>query len=234
MKNRPLGEWWNEQKGIRECVAWLKHDNADAIAAKALFHLNRGAKENIHRDTIYSLKTVVIKNFYDKGFCTSVQAAKQDLHCFACEGSGEGYDEEYCERCSGSGIYSTHYLYTFTFNIAGQRYQWHQPQSLVTWHVETTTDELANYENLRYPTFLPNIMLTHYLAVLYAYLRLAGIRQVPEQLTFREGLKTSFRWWWQQHYSWAYPKPLPLRVINAVGMWIQNRGRVNDYSDIPF
>ena len=240
MKNRPLSAWWRKQKGIRECKAWLKHDNADAIAAKALFHLNRGAKGNIHSKTIYALKNLVIRHFYERGFCTSVTASKQDLICFRCGGDGEdpeGWEwagRTECERCGGSGIYNTVYLYDFTFDIGGQRYQWHQPQELVNWPVATTSDELLEYKGAQHSEFLPDIALSHYLVTLYAYLLINGIDDIPERLTFREALRTSIRWYWQKHYSYAYPKPLHLKVIAATIEWYKTRGKTNDYAEIPF
>lgn len=242
MINRPLGAWWREQKGIRECIAWLKHDNADAIAAKALFHLNRGAKDNIHSKTIYALKNLVIRHFYERGFCTSVTASKQDLICFRCGGDGIdpeggwifGDSNHECERCGGSGIYNTVYLYDFTFDIGGQRYQWHQPQALVNWPVATTSDELIEYKGVRHYEFLPDIALTHYLSTLYAYLLMNGVKDIPQRLTFRVALRTSIRWYWQTHYQWAYPKPFYLKAIASVIEWYKSRGKANDYVEIPF
>jgi hypothetical protein len=168
----------------RRCLAWA--GNQDRLAAILMFHLNRdthGIDGYYRRPYIYALKSRLIEHLYRCGFCTSAALQVQDAVCWRCNGSGvEPYgmlldDDEPCEKCGGSGIYARHELYRFSFDVAGQRYTWHQPRALVAWPVQLTDDQVGQYEDDRRGE---RVTLTReqrelYYVTLYEYLRRRGL-----------------------------------------------------------
>lgn len=141
--------------------------------ARTLFELNRFVKHPAcglsDRDHIYDLKHDVMGILYCDGYSTDCYLHTTILpakSCFGCDGSGyEGDDDGAiwgkCYRCNGTGIYLPEKQLVFAvfhFLVGDQRYCWHTPQELVTFHYQITK-EAADYslsEELK-PVNLPSI-----------------------------------------------------------------------------
>jgi hypothetical protein len=136
-------------KFTRPAKRWLDNTtNRDQLAVKTLLVLNRLAKSQGYRKgTIYQLKNLLIKRWYQEGKCVYVTSCYQNLPCWTCDGTGiythynwqgEPVFKDTCNRCLGDGIYKTVQLAKFDFRIEGQWYSWHQPKDLIwewlTWY----------------------------------------------------------------------------------------------------
>lgn len=239
MVNRPFRAWLEQQ---RDLWRYRTYGVSINVAAKAMFRLNRAAKGSIQADSIYKLKNAMVKWLYQNGYCADVGLDRQDLVCFRCEGSGkEPYhwydDDEFqgdCERCGGSGIYATHYLYVFVFKIIGEGYIWRQPQKLVDWPVELSSDAVVReYDNKTTHEYMPSDEMDKHFMMVYACLRNRGVPadELPKLIGLKESIKTSLRRWWHAH-NYIYPTPLWLKPIYAVRDW--KRQRDLNKVDIPF
>ena len=137
MKFPHLSIWCHWQLAKSHARQQIKSGGV-TVVTEAMFDLNRHAR-NARRSgntrAIYCLKTQLIQLLYESGLCRSVEHLRQDTMCWACMGDGVIFGEEDCERCAGSGIYATHFLYKFTFDVDGSSYVWHQPAPFVTWPV---------------------------------------------------------------------------------------------------
>lgn len=113
-------------------------------AAEAMWRLNRAAKRSWVRGQVYALKTLFIRELYRR-FGAVVTRQLQVQRCWGTWRHGCDAD---CPKCGGTGIYSEHELLLFEFEIAGRKYYWHQPASVVDWPVQVTGD-VGDYRNER-------------------------------------------------------------------------------------
>ncbi len=132
----------------RQAHIWLKaNPHPEAIAARALFKLNRHARaSHADRDNIHLLKNQLLRLFCQKLPYTA-RTQIQKRYCYSCDGTGEYWTGEECYHCGGTGVYSTNRLYLFTFDVDGRKYSWHQPESLVDWPVEVCPGRPGRYES---------------------------------------------------------------------------------------
>ena len=105
---------------------WLQwrsqFDSDDEAIATAVWMGNRLVKDKAKgtRATFYSLKDA----FIDRYGCEGRRAREEVRTCRRCDGSGDdGWG--YCDRCEGTGIWSSRWLYLHEFTVAGQRYSLH-------------------------------------------------------------------------------------------------------------
>lgn len=119
-------------------------DKEDAIqdVCFGLFNLNRYTKHKscaiANKEEIYSLKTDLIQYLYSKNYCTSVQLHRQS-----------GCTREWFNRDTNEyeeGYDWENNLYSFTFDILGTTYSWHQPEEEVGFHIDSisTTKEIGS------------------------------------------------------------------------------------------
>lgn len=114
---------WQHAKLTNLCPSALQ-------AAQAMHTLNHHARR---RDghTLYPIKAKLVRHFYERGYCQAVKLQEQILYCHS-DYHFHNADED-CPRCGGTGIYRTHLLYLFVFNISGQTFEWHQPVTIINW-----------------------------------------------------------------------------------------------------
>lgn len=165
---------------LAQASRWLARNNADQLAARCLFHLNRHARtlrgRSEQKKVIYHLKNEAVKYFYARGFCQRVTSQVQTFECWHTHEYNWGIDG-WCEKCDNTGIYRQNHLFLFHFEIGGQSYRWHQPASLVLWPL---ADVQEGEEEYRGPTDAQNVPLTRlllelYTATVYAYLLAGGV-----------------------------------------------------------
>lgn len=205
-----IKKYLNQRKVLYEAKRWLKSGNADRIAARCLFHLNHEAQMygwSDVKEAIYALKTLVIRDFYERGCCMAVTKHLQTLTCW--------HDWEYlngwtdvCRKCEGTGIYASHELYQFVFDIGGRTYVWHQPVNLVDFQVELIDQKMTEYRSGKLTTndLIGTEWIILYQAVLYQYLRAAGIQ--TDELPKLSSWKTAIHEQWYKplrhkwHWDW--------------------------------
>ena len=118
-------------------------------ACTAMFNLNRYAKwsscSRDHNKEIYDLKNRFVELLYSHRLADRVYLHIQPLPeqlCHRCAGIGQdGWSDDECERCDGTGIYreATELVFVvFSFLIGEVRFSWHQPAHLVAWEYQTT------------------------------------------------------------------------------------------------
>lgn len=211
MKNTRLWLLWHPL--VVQARRWLRHNDADAIAAYALFHLNRAARHLTGKRYIYALKNSLLRHFYEHGFCVSVKPQKQYAICWDCSGTGNYYAQGDCWKCGGTGIYRTHHLYRFVFAVSGRRYVWHQPQALVTWPVEITEPDVGKYSPGPSPAPPDKDLRELYYVTLHEYLRQRGLidKSTPTiKPRLIEGLRRDLHdylrqraWYWKTKRIWG-------------------------------
>ena len=193
-----IKQYFELKKVMMEAHRWVKA-NDKRIPARCMFYLNRlvgSLPRSERREVIYALKSALVKQFYQSGFCRSVSVHIQELSCWHTEGYNNGYYDE-CPKCYNTGVYASHKLYQFVFDIRGRTYVWHQPVSLVDFPIQ---DEQADQDPTPYKpgrkesTQVLREQETLYLATVYQYLRLAGIpdNELP-QFSLREALYRQWR-----------------------------------------
>lgn len=119
------------------------------VAAEEMYRLNvfaRHAGRNILTDEIYTLKDLLIKYLYLRGYCVEVKLHLQKRMCFSCNGTGEYWTGQDCHKCSGTGVFSVTHLYAFRFEINGMRYAWHQLKKLVDYEITLTDSQPGEYK----------------------------------------------------------------------------------------
>lgn len=138
----PLVAWLCAMRALRQARAWLRHGNPDAIAAGALWRLNRHARwckvanEDFTAYEIYHLKDLLLRAFWMRGMGRRVTAQTQVVACRGCDGTGvhgPPWNETTCWHCWGSGVYKRIPILRFEFEIAGRRYVWHAPRARCGW-----------------------------------------------------------------------------------------------------
>lgn len=119
-------------------------------ACTTLLNLNRYAKwpncTKANKEEIYSLKNDLVELLYKSGLSDRVYLHKQMLppkQCFRCDGSGQNWNGEECERCYGTGNFRDELelvfvVFSFLIGDENTRFTWHQPQELVTWTFSET------------------------------------------------------------------------------------------------
>ncbi len=192
-----LEMWAHWQRRLWAARQWLSVGNPDAIAARCMFQLNHYARHRAgQKSYFYALKNQLVQHFYQSGFCESVTQQVQTLPCWSCNGTGvdEWNDGDECWKCHGTGIYRRHHLYRFVFRINGISYVWHQPDSLVTWPVELTSNEQGEYHENDAPGMVKDSITTELIELYYAtaYLHLQRLgypKPVPSAAVgFRDSL----------------------------------------------
>lgn len=211
--------WW---RWLR--LKWQARHATVEQAAEAMFLLNRYAQGQ-YRDAqiaaIYSLKTALIVHLWSSDFSYGrVSKERQEMQCWRCMGSGRDpywwiYTEDdqgnpetaECVKCGGGGIYRTHVLYKFTFQIGGKTYIWHQPRNVMgdyplmvaVAEAATEPDELcAKYtqdtsDNSDRRT-LDRAEVERLVAMVYQYLWRVGFRQAfKTPWTFRAAARRAWR-----------------------------------------
>lgn len=210
-----FSEWWLQSSAIskylrqelhrRQSRRWLRANDDTALVARLLFELNRDLRQfkfSSRRNDIYRLKSLLIEYFYKHGLCRSVSLQKQELECWSCNGSGEYMGLEDCRKCSGTGVYRTHWLYQFVFTIGQRIYIWHQPKDLVKFQVSLvwmggryseTKDDSAGGLN--------NRIRDLYLIAIVEYLKsrgVDGLAAAVETWSFRQAVRSDLWDLWRK------------------------------------
>lgn len=136
-----VSPWRRSQ--TRQCLTWrlacflaeLSLAEGGALAAcEAMKRLNRAAKsmDDADRYEIYRIKQRFIGELLERHSC-HVTLHVQALKCRSCGGTGTwwSYSGEYsndCWKCNATGVFRTHDLLLFTFQVRGREYRWHQPR----------------------------------------------------------------------------------------------------------
>lgn len=229
-------ELYIHYRRLKRQAAQVVRERGEAEAAMALWCLNHAAKESGEgfRRSVYRIKSIAIQHWYGEGRCIAVREQEQELVCHRCGGSGDDpYVDVPCHRCNGTGVYKTIRLIAFKFELGGEYFEWHQPDSQIdftytltdferTPYSPRTTDPPAEYDReLGY-------------CVLLEYLRQEGARNLPELLTLRETLASIkqdiYQHWWLRsgvRYRW-------LRITRWVRYHLPERRTQQQIDDFPF
>ncbi len=168
-----------------------------------MFYLNRFARTTSlekTRQIIYSLKTRLIRQLYEGGYCTGVRLSIRQKECWGCGGTGQDWSGGLCKRCGGSGIYSSVPMYNFTFRVGRRVYCWHQPGSQVNWPVTFSKNGAPAVSE---PALPPRGIMNRELCLLYVF-------TVAEYL-HGQGAESGLRLWgvgdvarceWQAMWGW--------------------------------
>lgn len=212
--------------------AWveLMNGDRDVLAANSLLRLNRLAKHNYAFRSTYDMKNHLVRLFYQRGHCIRAVKSEQKLECWHTRGYLEGW-MPVCPKCGNTGVFARHELYKFTFVIGGQHYNWHQPARLVDWEVKITGEPVV-YEG-REPEDIDITQERKMLdqAILYVYLRMAGIPNEKITQPPVRGLRDALRWDWDQ--LWKDFKHWVRRRIHGKGR-IREAIRLWSDDGIPF
>lgn len=192
-KTSMLKKWLEFQKQRWEARRWIR-TNGPAIAAYAMFHLNRHAKEHYgQRRLIYAAKNKLLRWLYQNGYCVQAIRKVQRMDCWNCHGTGEHYTGALCYKCGGSGVYRHHWLYEFTFDVDGRRYIWHQPESLVDWPVTAgNKGDIYRDGSRRSSPPLSEELALLYFAAVYEFLSIQSETDLPVLPTFRQSLRSDW------------------------------------------
>lgn len=124
---------WSKMNAEQLWNAWRAQfqDDDDAIMT-AIWIGNRlcKGKARSSRRTFYSVKDAAIARYGSQGR----RAREEKRMCYGCNGTGEDDWGNGCDRCDGTGVYSSRWLYLHEFTVAGQHYALHsyvQPQVLL-------------------------------------------------------------------------------------------------------
>lgn len=150
---------------------WLSGFGTDLLGVcEAMFVLNRFVYEQrgyySFVNFVYGLKNILVRHLYQGCYCISAAQQEQIKECW---GYRDQPCDEYCEKCGGTGIFSRHVLYTFTFAVPDKRpgvprqisfdehgrlnhytmriFKWHQPAGLVNWPVTLTSHAVTRFES---------------------------------------------------------------------------------------
>lgn len=225
-----IRQYLKRRKVMGDARRWVKA-NDERVLARCMYHLNHLAGtlfRSERRETIYALKSVLVQSLYEQGFCVSVRIHIQKLECWHTEGYNSGYYDE-CPKCYNTGVYASHRLYQFVFNIYGQRFVWHQPASLVDFPIpplaygEPTPYKPARREIERITREQERL----YLATVYQYLRSVGVsaNDLP-QFTLRGAVKRQWHWSvidrWRRvkwHYRYYNQPRIEIYLKNFYRLW---------------
>lgn len=233
--------WARWHKYRIQARAWLAHSDQDALAARCAFYLNRQVRRGPRSPFVqyfYALKNRLVEHFYESGFCEHVSLRVQEMGCWgASHWQDCGLD---CPKCGGTGVYGTHYLYKFVFNVSGRTYVWHQPTNLV--NIDVGMVEMGGKYEARdggREVELNSEIRELYYCVLYEYLQARGLTDGLYQ-TARPGLwrgiRRDARVWW---LNWGWRRRLYRRTkrlrefADAVGRFYRT-GQWEIVDEIPF
>lgn len=187
--------YFKQQRDWRQAKRWLNgHSNPAQFAASLMFRLNRHIRRKNRtpqKRTIYRLKNLFVHHLYEAGYCNRVTEQYQKQECWSCY-KGEHWTGDMCWKCDGNGVYSETYLYQFRFNVDGETYIWHQPESLVWWNVEPTDPdaEVTDYKPGNNDRLYLNADIQNlYILAVYEYLLRQGVPeyQPPEHIQTEYG-----------------------------------------------
>jgi len=215
----------------------LRASRDEALVADAMYFLNHIAKNDSHnRWYIYHLKNKLIKLWYPR-HCVNVSAQKQSQECWSCDGTGSYATGNDCWKCGGTGIYRQHVLFRFVFDIAGQKYIWHQPAKSIDW---LTAPDERDWEHLTefipYETEpvgaireSPNVEYCYVLV--RQYLARNGVNDLMELISISNVL---YHFPGRQHYRhWSWK--MDRRTKNFKRLWeFAQTGKLPVDDDIPF
>lgn len=180
-------------------LAGLKTAGDPHAAAMALYFINGHIRlENIAphvKRGVYRFKNVMVRQFYEDGYCLWVDRQYQELECW-----GDGVQDcwEKCPKCKGTGVYRRVDFHRFYFNIGGQNFCWHQPDDKVDWDIHLPDNPpLVNVASPHIPQReLSARELTYYGYVCWWYL---WRRAAAPRLRLFDWLRYLSRW----HSKWT-------------------------------
>jgi hypothetical protein len=207
--------WWSLSKG-----------HADRQAAESLFILNRLAKgRGVPADIVYQLKNQAVRLFYQKGYCTRVTKSVQEMECWHTQRYLDG-ETDYCPKCDNTGVYRRYALYSFVFYIDGKRFNWHQPEGMVTWPV-MLNEGIEIYSGERSNAVGAKQDVNRAVWVVYQWLRqneVAG-EDLPRQRNLLQALQIDLivirEGWIYQIHQWAEYRNGP--VARRIREWERER-----------
>lgn len=227
---RHLRGWGRQAFYVTRAWVDLMNGERDVKAANSLFRLNRLTKHDFAVRSTYDMKNHLVRIFYKKGYCIRAVKSEQTLECWHTKGYQEGW-ARVCPKCGNTGVFARHELYKFTFVIGGQHFTWHQPGRLVDWDVEITGAPVV-YEG-KEPEEIEITQERKLLdqAILFVYLRMAGIPNEKIMQPPASGLRDALRWDGEQ--LWRDFKHLVKRLARGNSRFAQT---IRLWSDdwIPF
>lgn len=193
-------QWLRWQRNRFEARRWIKA-NGPRVAAEAMFHLNRQARQKTMASRlIYDLKNRLVRWLYEQGYCRMVSAQQQNLICWTCDGTGEYYTGAECWKCDGTGVYASHRLYLFVFEVDGRRYTWHQPARWVDWQVNLADTRESEYHHNGTGYYLAAEVRDLYIATVYEFLRGQGVDGLPALPSLRAAILGDWQRSCWRHY----------------------------------
>ncbi|MCG3208643.1 MAG: hypothetical protein FOGNACKC_02255 [Anaerolineae bacterium] len=223
---RLVRQWVRLQRQRFEARRWIKA-NGPRVAAEAMFHLNRQARQRVTcTQLIYELKNKLVQSLYEQGYCVTASIQQQRLPCWSCDGTGEYWTGEECWKCDGTGVYASHQLYLFVFEVSGRRYVWHQPARWVDWPVELTDELPGEYrQSSGMNGYLAAEVRDLYIVTVYEYLRVQKAGDLPSLPSLRTAMRKDWYHsrWRQLWLQWRWRKRARRRNVLAL-----------DEDEIPF
>lgn len=247
----PLVRLVREALDRRTARAWLRANDPAAVAAHALWRLNRHAAyckvagEDGAAYEVYRVKDMLLQAFWLSGYGRQVTKQTQILSCWRCGGTGEvgpEWHSETCWKCWGSGEYKRILILRFTFEVAGRVYVWHTPESRCwlapdrLWPAGSgMTEGDGSIELYRGARVLPEHRLTEeHVRVLLAACRVWLARHGGALLPLTAGelgwLSPGLalrRTWWNARDDVRFVVGFPRR-------WWRSRQRRREMTEIPF
>lgn len=221
---KSIQKYLKQQLYLHQAKQWLKVNDATAIAAHCLFHLNRLARNGGgDRPVIYALKNEMVRLLYLQGYCYHVSEQYQRFECWSCGGTGDYWDDGDCWKCGGTGVYRSYRLYQFYFRIGNRRYSWHQPFSLVDWPVVLTQETMGEYERGNGQRVeLSWDLEALYLMTVYQFLIDRGVpaEELPSLLALRKVIQQDLKRLWLATIKrkWRELKESEM-VVNGRRLW---------------
>lgn len=120
------------------------------FVSRFIWKLNREtlpASNGFNRKYVYHLKNLLIRHLVQNNVVPfTIGQTIQTLDCWHTHDYNWDYTN-WCERCDNTNIYRQTMLYVFQFNVQGQRYIWHQPESTVPWMGRTEYMSLIDQDH---------------------------------------------------------------------------------------
>lgn len=116
---------WTSRTAQELWTLWREQfESDDEAIATAVWMANRMFKPAAKstKRKFYSIKDAFISRYSIEG-----RVACEEVKVYPdCNGAGKDEFDNYCERCDGSGIWQTSYLFLHEFYVAGQKYSLHR------------------------------------------------------------------------------------------------------------